>query len=75
MLSVACFVALPMRLMVPVLLTADAIRFVVALSELLPIWMKPLLVSVPVIGRVVPPCPPLSSTCSSPETDKFPLGR
>jgi hypothetical protein len=41
-LSVAWLVALPMTLMVPVLLSADAITVVAALSELFPIWMKPL---------------------------------
>src|SRR5262245_13699134 len=64
---------LPVRLMVPALFSAAAVTVLGALMLPLPTTTKLLLVSVPGIEHVVPPLPP-SSTCSSPETVRFPLG-
>ena len=64
----------PLILMLPVLLRLAASSVLAALSPLLPICTKLLLVSVPGTDRLVPPLPNPSSTCSSPDTDRLPLG-
>ena len=72
--KLASLVLLPLIVMLPVLLRLAAVSVLAALSPLLPICTKLLLVSVPGTDRLVPPLPNPSSTCSSPDTDRLPLG-
>jgi hypothetical protein len=57
---------MPLIVIVPVLLSPTAVTVVVALRLPLPITTELLLLSVPPIESVVPPCPPPVSTSRSP---------